>query len=88
VGLHELLRIHFTVEESVMRVVGYQDIDNHKQTHQELLDKVVQFKNESLLGKGFFDIDEQEQQLFLTHILDHDMPFAVFLKAQSGVLPG
>lgn len=84
VHLHELLRIHFIVEESFMRVVGYPDIEQHKQIHKALLDKVVLFKNDSLTGKGFSDFDVQAQQTFLSHILDHDKHFAQYLKTQYG----
>jgi hemerythrin len=78
VRLHELLRIHFAVEESVMRIVGYPEIEEHKQVHRELLQRVERLQmatlseDGSILDQGF---------AFLPHILGHDKKLGEFIAA-------
>lgn len=78
VRLHELLRIHFAVEESVMRIVGYPEIEEHKQVHRELLQRVERLQmatlseDDTVLDQGF---------AFLPHILGHDKKLGAFIAA-------
>lgn len=82
VRLHELLRIHFAVEESVMRLIGFPELHQHKEMHKDLMDRVGQLKNDALTGKNTEGIDLKAKHDFVLHILDHDVSFAEFLKAQ------
>ncbi len=82
VRLHELLRIHFAVEESVMRLIEFPELHQHKEMHKDLMDRVGQLKNDALTGKNTEGIDLKAKHDFVLHILDHDVSFAEFLKAQ------
>ena len=42
--LIEYTRTHFVVEESLMRILGYPDYENHKHSHEQLLGQVLAFK--------------------------------------------
>lgn len=44
--LIEYTRIHFTVEESLMRLLGYSKYDEHKQEHEDLLSEVLAFRDQ------------------------------------------
>ena len=49
--LIEYTRTHFIVEESLMRILGYVNYDMHKQHHDDLIAKVLDFKNLQMAGK-------------------------------------
>ena len=48
VRLYELLRFHFAVEESVMAIVSFPEIQAHKQVHKDILLTVERMKVASL----------------------------------------
>ncbi|MBI5899169.1 MAG: hemerythrin family protein [Rhodocyclales bacterium] len=82
VRLYELLRFHFTVEEAMMRITGFPEIDEHKRVHQDMLQTVERMKSATLdsdLGRASDLIKTQFS--FLSHIVDHDKRLAEFLVA-------
>ena len=87
VRLYELLRFHFAVEESVMRIVSFPEINEHKQVHTDILLTVERMKVASL-DPNACEHDEalRKQFSFLTHIVDHDKKFADFVMANISSL--
>lgn len=81
VRLYELLRFHFTVEEAMMRITGFPEIEEHKRVHREMLVNVDRMKSATLDP----NLDEAatealtRQFSFLSHIVDHDKKLADFL---------
>lgn len=82
--LIEYAKIHFAVEESLMRIMGYPGYEDHKLRHQELMYSVLDLMtkvNHRKLTIGF------ELQFFLKnwltkHILETDKQYVEhFLKA-------
>lgn len=87
VRLSELLRIHFAVEESVMRIVGFPEIVAHKKVHQEILQTIERIKVTTLDLSAPEGAEATSQQFsFLSHILDHDKKFAEFIAANISSL--
>ncbi len=82
VRLYELLRFHFAVEESVMRIVKFPDIEDHKRVHRELLQTVERLKAATLSPRGGGDEETLTKQFsFLPHILGHDKKLAEYIAA-------
>lgn len=50
--LAEYTRIHFTVEESLMRILGYPDYERHKGEHQALIAQVTQLQEKLARGEA------------------------------------
>lgn len=87
VRLYELLRFHFAVEESVMSIVGFPEIKEHRQVHKDILLTVERMKVASLDPKACeHDESLKKQFSFLTHIVDHDKKFADFVIANISSL--
>jgi hemerythrin len=82
VRLYELLRFHFAVEESVMSIVGFPEVGEHKQVHKDILLTVERMKVASLDPKACEHDEALNKQFsFLTHIVDHDKRFTEFVMA-------
>jgi hemerythrin len=80
VRLYELLRFHFTVEEAMMRITGFPEIDEHKRVHRDMLATVERMKSATLDPNLGEDSDILKKQFsFLSHIVDHDKRLAEFL---------
>ena len=80
VRLYELLRFHFAVEESVMRIVAFPEAAAHQQVHKDILLTVERMRVASLDPKACeHDESLKKQFSFLTHIVDHDKKFAEFV---------
>lgn len=83
--LVEYTRIHFAVEESLMRIFEYPDYENHKAEHEELVDEVLSMRHEV--------IDNQRRisfkllhflKMWLTqHIMDSDKEYSQHFLAQG-----
>lgn len=77
VRLYELLRFHFAVEESVMRIVKFPEIEEHKRVHRDLLQTVERLKASTLSSRGGSEEETMIRQFsFLPHILGHDKKLA------------
>ncbi|MCM2287750.1 MAG: hemerythrin domain-containing protein [Sulfuritalea sp.] len=80
VRLYELLRFHFAVEESVMHIVKFPEIEEHKRVHRELLLTVERLKASTLSPRGGSEDETTIKQFsFLPHILGHDKKLAEYI---------
>ena len=82
--LAEYTRIHFAVEESLMRILNYPDYDNHKQVHEELLHTVEDLQEKVSSGKKSigFELMHFLKTWLTKHIMEEDMQYSgFFLKA-------
>lgn len=80
VRLYELLRVHFAVEESVMRIVKFPEIEEHKRVHRELLQAVERLKASTLSPRGGSEDETLIRQFsLLPHILGHDKKLAEYI---------
>ena len=83
--LAEYTRVHFTVEESLMRVSSYPEFENHKKIHEALIHQVreLQAKVESGSAKISFELLHFLKNWLMHHILESDKQFgAHFIQAQ------
>lgn len=87
VRLYELLRFHFAVEESVMRIVCFPDVEEHKLVHKDILRGVETLKLATLNSVQSTKSGAAEEQFsYLSHIIDHDKKFAEFVLANITTL--
>jgi len=90
VQLSDYTRIHFSVEESLMRILGYPQRDAHVAQHKIFVSFLEHVQRKSITH----DISEDEivrylREWLLTHILRDDKQYAVwFAKDNSGVMSG
>jgi hemerythrin len=89
--LGDYTRIHFAVEESLMRIFDYPGYDEHKKQHEELIAqfKVYHQKVQSGTAKISFELLHFLKLWLSQHILESDKEYAPHMlslgaKAQSG----
>ncbi|MBK9020749.1 MAG: hemerythrin domain-containing protein [Sulfuritalea sp.] len=86
VRLYELLRFHFAVEESLMRIISFPMSAEHKRVHDEILQTIEHMKVATLDPKGEAVGGRLAQEFsFLPHIVDHDRKLADFVVAFGGL---
>ncbi|MBS1209071.1 MAG: hemerythrin-like metal-binding protein [Proteobacteria bacterium] len=75
--LAEYTRVHFAVEESLMRISSYPDFDNHKKIHTALIQQVIelQAKLDSGTAKISFELLHFLKQWLMHHIVESDKLF-------------
>jgi hemerythrin len=82
--LAEYTRIHFAVEESLMRILNYPEYDDHKHIHEELLHTVQDLQEKVSSGKKSigFELMHFLKTWLVKHIMEEDMQYSgFFLKA-------
>jgi hemerythrin len=86
--LADYTRIHFAVEESLMRILNYPGYEEHKQIHEELLGAVVDLQDKVATGKKSigFELMHFLKTWLTKHIMDEDMQYSGFFIA-SGAQP-
>lgn len=84
-------RIHFAVEESLMRIFGYPGYDGHKKQHEELIGQFRQYQAKVQSGTAKISFEPLHfLKLWLAqHILESDKAYAPHMlklgaKAKSG----
>lgn len=83
--LVDYTRYHFKEEEKLMESVDYPRVDSHKEEHNNLTGKVVDFKSQ-LDQNGSVNINEFITFLFnwlVKHIMDRDKKIGDFIKLQK-----
>ncbi|MEN8178531.1 MAG: bacteriohemerythrin [Pseudomonadota bacterium] len=78
--LAEYTRIHFAVEESLMRILGYPGYEEHKKIHEELLLHVIELKEKVDSGKTAigFELMHFLKNWLIKHIMEEDMNYTSF----------
>lgn len=83
--LAEYTRTHFTVEESLMRLLNYPDFDAHKHQHEALIHEVVALQKKLDAGTAAISFELLHfLKVWLTrHITDVDKRFGDFAIARG-----
>ncbi|EXJ12631.1 bacteriohemerythrin [Imhoffiella purpurea] len=86
--LAEYTRIHFAVEESLMRILDYPDYEVHKHQHEELIRTLRDLQDKVASGKTAVGFELMHfLKLWLTkHIIESDKEYGSYFLA-SGVRP-
>lgn len=81
--LADYTRIHFAVEESLMRILGYPGYEDHKAIHEELLEHVVELVGKVESGKTAigFELMHFLKTWLTKHIMEEDMAYSGFFLA-------
>ena len=74
--LIEYTRIHFAVEESLMRVLDYPDYEEHKRHHEQLISQIHGLSEKVASGKHVgFELLHFLKNWLTRHILEEDMEY-------------
>jgi hemerythrin len=86
--LTDYTRIHFAVEESLMRILNYPGYEEHRDIHEELVEHIVDLKNKVATGKTSIGFELMHfLKLWLTrHIMEEDQQYSGFFLA-TGAQP-
>jgi hemerythrin len=82
--LYQYVREHFQAEETFMKQHGYPEYRHHVQTHNLMLEKLVEFSHEINHQK----LQQQDVPSFMrdwiAHIENEDAAIHAYLKTHSG----
>lgn len=83
--LIDYTRIHFAVEESLMRVLGYPDYEAHKAGHEQLLQQVMDLQRRLLEeGHGItFELLHFLKRWLSVHIMESDRAYSPYFLARG-----
>lgn len=86
--LDEYTRVHFAVEESLMRILHYPDYERHKEEHDKLIGQLTELNGKLDSGKGSISFELAHfLKLWLTkHIMEADRRYTRHFLEQ-GVRP-
>lgn len=86
--LTDYTRIHFAVEESLMRILNYPGYEEHHAQHLDLIDHVIQLQKKVASGKTAigFELMHFLKTWLTKHILEEDMQYSGFFLA-AGAKP-
>lgn len=86
--LREYTRIHFAVEESLMRILHYPEYERHKEEHDRLIDQLNGFRDKLESGKSSISFELAHfLKVWLTkHIMEADKRYTPYFLEQ-GIRP-
>ena len=86
--LDEYTRVHFAVEESLMRILHYPDYERHKQEHDKLIDQLTELKGRLVAGKASvsFELAHFLKVWLTKHIMESDKRYTPYFLSQ-GIRP-
>jgi len=78
--LAEYTRVHFSLEESLMRISSYPDFESHKKIHEALIQQVqeLQAKLDSGTVKITFELLHFLKNWLTHHIIESDKAFGAY----------
>jgi hemerythrin len=79
--LADYTKIHFAVEESLMRILGYPGYEEHKAQHEELIHSMVDLQHKVQTGKTAIGFELMHfLKIWLTkHIMESDMQYSDYV---------
>ena len=83
--LADYIRIHFVVEESLMRIHGYPELARHAGEHLQFADRVRNLQEQSLRADVAGEIVAFIREWLHGHILTSDRDYAAYLP-RAGVV--
>lgn len=85
--LVEYTKIHFAVEESLMRILGYPYYEEHKQQHDHLISEIHQLQDKLASGKASvtFELLHFLRVWLTKHIMDEDQQYSPFFLSRGAV---
>jgi hemerythrin len=86
--LADYTRIHFAVEESLMRILNFPGYEGHKEIHEELLHSVQDLQEKVASGKRSigFELMHFLKKWLTKHIMEEDMQYSSFF-IEAGAQP-
>jgi len=83
--LTEYTRIHFAVEESLMRLLGYPDFEAHREEHRALIVQINALRRKADTGETAISVELMQflKDWLTTHIMVSDQAYARYF-AESG----
>lgn len=82
--LVEYTRIHFAVEESLMRVLGYGDYEEHKNHHNQLINQVNDLYDRVRGGQHVtFELLHFLRVWLTKHIMEEDREYVPFMLSKG-----
>lgn len=87
VELVDYTKIHFAVEESLMRILGYPAYDDHKQQHDHLISEIHELQEKLASGKKSITFELLHfLRIWLTkHIMEDDQHYSPFFLSRGAV---
>ena len=79
--LADVVRIHFSVEESLMRIHGFSELDRHADEHLEFTDQLRILQEKSLRGEASEEMVANLANWFQLHITVSDRHYAAHFPA-------
>ncbi len=81
--LADYVRIHFAVEESLMRIHAYPDFDRHAEEHRQFTFNLMRLQEKSLKVEVSKEMIDFLDQWLRDHIMESDKRYASYLPAAS-----
>jgi methyl-accepting chemotaxis protein len=80
--LVEYAKVHFNDEENLQKQANYPDYENHKQTHVNLVEKIVHFQKEFHQGNTMLSMEIMNflKDWLINHILGIDKKYVPYMK--------
>ncbi len=86
VELKALARMHFSFEEALMRLFGFQDIKEHSSEHEHFFVKLEEIENHSLRNSLGAEILEFLHEWLTKHIRGIDNNYAPYILSGASVV--
>ncbi|UCH09394.1 MAG: hemerythrin family protein [Fidelibacterota bacterium] len=85
--LIDYTKYHFSREEEIFEEHGFEELEAHKELHQELVKQVLDFSQE-IIAQGSSEEVSEEVYYFLRHwladhIINEDLKFKAFLAGKA-----
>lgn len=86
--LYEYTRVHFAVEESLMRILHYPEYERHKKEHEELIAQLNELQAKLGEGKASinFELAHFVKNWLTKHIMETDKRYTPYFLSQ-GIRP-
>jgi hemerythrin len=84
--LSEFLKFHLSVEESVLEILGYEELDMHKRGHSKLTDKMLSLEQDLKNSEANDALLSFFRDWFVHHVLVEDKTYAEYVKSRSALV--
>jgi hemerythrin len=86
--LREYLKFHLAVEEALLEIIRYPDLDDHCDSHAQLIDQIDRLEDQLEKKGSSENLVAFFEDWFVRHVLSRDREYAAYVKVEMPVLFG
>lgn len=84
IQITDFIKVHFAVEEALLEIIGYPDLDEHRASHREIVAHITSLQMKAVREDISVELVQFLRDWFIGHVLKSDKQYGHFVAQKIG----